>query len=332
MVEVRICIYGAGAVGSHLAARLLQGGIDDVSVVARGAHLKAIESRGLTLRTAEGEWTVEPAVATSDPSKLPLQNLVVVTLKAPALAAEARKIRSVLHPNGAVVFFTNGIPWWWSHGLPTPQPLLRLDRGGELWHRLGAEYVIGGVVYSWDELVEPGIVLHRGSDRWILGEPAGFSSDRLNKVSEVLSKANIPVETTRDIRGAVLAKLVATVPASGVTALTRLQAREAALDPDVRRIELELAQETLAVAAALGWDLTHTVRLDEIFANLFERPGVTPSMLQDVLLGRPLEVEAIYGQIHSFASDVSVATPTMDVIVPLLRALDSSRSAARSYG
>jgi 2-dehydropantoate 2-reductase len=293
-----------------------------VSVVTRGAHLDAIRKRGLRLRTGGREIVAVPVAATSDPSSLPRQDIVLVTLKAPALPEHATAIAGLLAQDGVALFVTNGIPWWWNHGR-SEEPLPLLDADGRLWRRLGPERALGGVVYSTNEIVEPGVVLHRARNRWLLGEPTGASTPRLENTLALFRTTELAVDHAPDIRRAVWEKLVLNVAVSGPAALTRLQTAAIVADPALRRLVVHLVEETVAVALALGWDLRDTVDPEAVARDL-ETPGVTPSMLQDVLLGRALEVEAIAGQVHSFGRDAGVVTPTLDVLVPLLRGLSRS--------
>lgn len=316
---MRVCVYGAGAIGGHAAAQLIDAGTSEVSVVARGDHLRAIAAHGLVLRTQEGEIVARPAAATDDASTLPRQDLVVVTLKAPALPEHAVRIAGLLEPDGVALFITNGIPWWWNHGR-RDEPLPLLDPDGALWTELGADRALGGVVHCTNEILEPGVVVHRARNRWIVGEPAAAGSERLERVLALLRTTRLGVEHAQDIRRAVWEKLVQNVAVSGISALTRLQTQAIVRDPALRRMVVALVEETLAVARALGWDLGREIDAEET-ARSFDVPDVTPSMLQDVLLGRPLEVEAIAGQAQAFGRDAAVPTPVLDVLVPLLRGL-----------
>lgn len=317
-------MYGAGAIGGHVAARLVDAGTSTVSVVARGPHLRAIQEHGVRLRTGGREIVARPAMATDDPRTLQPHDLVVVTLKAPALPEHAGAIARLLAHRGVAVFVTNGIPWWWNHG-GSEEPLPLLDPEGRLWRELGAERVLGGVVFSTNQIVAPGVVLHRARNRWRIGEPRGASSPRLESVLSLLQTTELHVEHAPDIRRAVWEKLVLNVAASGPAALTGLQTAQIVGDLSLRRLVVRLAEETIAIALALGWDLRDSIDPNAVAREL-EAPGVTPSMLQDVLLGRPLEVEAIVGQVQAFGRDAHVGTPALDVLVPLLRGLSRSRA------
>lgn len=319
----RVCIYGAGAVGGHVATRLAHAGHCQVSVLARGEHLRAIQARGLHLRHVDGtQWHAHPQLATDDPATLGPQDLVLVGLKAHALAPHAAALRRLLAPDGVAVFLTNGIPWWWRHGLPEPGPLPALDSDGALWQTLGPEAVLGAVVYSSNEVQAPGVVLHRGSNRFILGEPDGTHSPRLARVVELLQRSGIATEPSVDLRTDIWRKLLLNASGNPVSALTRLGTPERVAQPELLGLCRGLIAEIAQVAAAQG----HVLGDDDLARAGASQPvaSARPSMLQDVLLSRPLEIEAILGQPQRFARACGVATPTLDVVLALLRGLDQS--------
>lgn len=334
---MKVCIYGAGAVGGHIAARLLRAGQAEVSLVARGAHLAAIRQQGITLQAPGDVFTstLEPGHATDDSSTLPPQDLVIVTLKTAAQAAAAAALRALLAPDGTVLFLNNGVPWWWRYGYRpaglahTPGPLPLLDPDGALWRILGPERVLGGVIYSPNEVVAPGVVAHRSTlNRFLLGEPDGGASKRLAEVAALFSACGLPAELPSDLRRAIWRKLLQNASGNVLSALTLLPNGPRVDDADLGVIATGIVDEVLAVAAAGGIDLRDEVSAAEIVA-VVGQPYARPSMLQDVLLRRPMEVEALLGQPQAFARDAGVATPTIDVVLPLLRALN--RGLALSY-
>ena len=321
---MKVCVFGAGAVGSHVGARLAAAHLADVSVVARGANLSAIRERGLTLKSGGQEIHGRPKTATDDPASLPQQDVVLVTLKAHALPAMAATLDRLTGPQGTLVFMLNGIPWWWPHGRPGTQgPLRLLDSDGDLWNRL-RERTLGCVIYSPNELEAPGAVIHHGGNRWVMGEPGGAKSGRLQAVVDLFSKSGLPAEASPDIRGEIWRKLMSNASGNSLAALTRLGHYEIASDPGLKRLGMSLMRETLEVAAALGWDLRKEIDVEKVAGRATPGPGPKPSMLQDVLRGRPLEVEAHLGQTQAFARERGVATPAIDVVLPLLRGLDRS--------
>lgn len=323
---MKVCIFGAGAVGSHVAARLSAAGAAEVAVVARGPQLEAIRTRGLTLRTNGQEISGRPAHATDDPARLAPQDLVLVALKATSLPGAADAIARLLAPEGVAAFLNNGITWWWPHGLRGGRgPLPLLDPQGTLWAQLRAR-ALGCVVNAPNEMVEPGVVLHSGRCLFTFGEPDGSSSARVERVAEVFRSGGMGAAVSTDLRREIWAKLLLNASGNTLAALTRLSLLELATDPALRAMMAQLMRETLEVAAALGWDLRGETDVESLAQRGDRKPGPRPSMLQDVLLGRALEVDALLGQTQAFAREAGVAVPTTDAILPLLRGLDRSRA------
>ena len=321
---MKVCVYGAGAVGGHVAARLLGAKTAEVSVVARGAQLEAIRARGFTLRSGGQEIRGRPAAATDDPSTLPPQDYVFVTLKAHQLPAAAASLERLLAPQGCAVFLLNGITWWWRHGLPGTQgPLPLLDPEGALWNRL-RDRTLGCVLYGPVEVVEPGVIEHIGNNRWLMGEPDGSPSKRLRAAVELFTASGLGGEAPADLRREVWRKLYTNAAGNTIAALTRRGVTDIGTTEELRRIAAGLMRETLEVAAALGWDLRTEIDVEQASKRHDRNATSRPSMLQDVLAGRPIEVEALVGQTQAFAREAGVPVPHLDIIVPLLRGLDQS--------
>jgi 2-dehydropantoate 2-reductase len=322
----KICVFGAGAVGGNVAVKLAAAQAAEVSIVARGAHLAAIVEHGLTLRRDGAQTTVRFAHATDDPATLAPQDLVLVALKSTALPHAAGAIAALRAPDAPVVFLNNGIPWWWLHGLAAGHPthaasLEPIDPERRLRDGLGAAAAIGAVVYSPNEVVEPGVIVNRSRNAIVLGEPDGSASARLAEIHALLATAGIEATMTGDIRGAVLAKLASNAAGNPLGALTRLTGGQRLSDPGLRDLSAKVTAEVIAVAEAMGWPLGATLDVARLLdpARLND---ARPSMLQDVLAGRPMEVEALLGQLQVFARVTGVATPCVDTLLPLLRGLD----------
>ena len=319
---MKVCVFGAGAIGCHLAARLSAARHAEVSVVARGAQLEAIRKNGVLLKSGKEEIRGIPAAVTDDPSTLPKQDVVIVTLKAHAIPKLAQQIEQLLTPQGCAVFMLNGLTWWWPQGRPGSKgPLPLLDPEGALWSRL-RERALGCVIFSPNEVVSPGVVVHMGANRFVIGEPSDEKTPRLQAIVDLFNKSGLTAEIPADLRAELWRKLMSNASTNTLAALTRLGHYELSTDPDVKQIGIRIMRETLAVAAALGWDLTKEIDPEKIASRATPGPSSTPSMLQDVLLGRALEAEAHLGQTQAFAREKGIATPTIDVILPLLRALD----------
>ncbi len=326
-------MFGAGAVGGYLAARLLQAGRHEVSVLARGEQLRAIAADGLTLETPQERFTVRPHAVSDRAQDLAAQDVVFVTLKAHSQPAAAPDIAALLGASGTAVFVNNGIPWWWTyrgdHAGAAPLPLL--DPDAALWTRVGPRRAIGCVVYSANEVVRPGVVRHSANNRWLLGEPDGTRPARLLAIVAMLRDAQLHAEPAADIRRTIWTKLLRNAPLNAVCALTRLPVDALARDPQLQALCDTVIDEIAAIAAAQGTDLG--AELDtakaapRLGAALDGRAAgsIRPSMLQDVLQGRPMEVEAILGQVQLFARAARTPSPMLDLLLPLLRGLDRSR-------
>ncbi len=321
---MKVCIFGAGAVGGNIATRLLAARADEISIVARGAQLQAIRTRGLTLRTGGQEIHAKAPIATDDPSTLPPQDVIAVSVKATAaLPAAAAAVGKLLAPNGCAVFLINGIPWWWRHGhVGATGTLPLLDPDAALWNHVKPERTLGCVVHLPNEIVEPGVIVHTGVNHLILGEPDGSTTARLQAAVDMFKRGGIDTHISTDIRRDVWQKLALNASGNTLAALTRVDLGGLGIDPGLCELSIKIMREAIAVAAAQGWDLTAEMDVEKLARR--GKPGQRPSMLQDVAHKRALEVEALLGQIQAFARDLKVATPSIDVILPLLRGLDGA--------
>ena len=320
---MKVCVFGAGAIGGHVATRLIAARAAEVSVVTRGRQLEAIRSHGLKLLTGGAEITGRPIAATDNPSSLPPQDVVIVTLKAHSLPGVADTLARLTAPTGAIVFALNGIPWWWRLGLPGASGTLPLlDPDGALWTRL-RERTLGCVVYGPVEVKEPGVIFHFSGNRWLIGEPDGTKSDRVKSVVDLFNAGGLAAEIPADLRLEVWRKSFGNVAGNTLAALTHLPGADFGTVPGLQDVYARLMRETLEVAASLGWDLRPEVDVEKL-SRRADSSRFRSSMLQDVDAGRPMEVEALLGQIHAFAHEAKVAVPAIDCILPLLRGLDAS--------
>lgn len=321
---MKVCIFGAGAVGGHLAARLIAAGKDQVSLIARGPHLEAIKKHGIRLHRGDEVFAGHPFAATDDPDTLEPQDVVIVTLKAQALPAAAATIKRLLAKDGIAVFAINGLPWWWNHGVnENAGHLPLLDPAAELWNLLRQD-TLGCVIYSPNEVTEPGVILGAPGDRWVLGEPDNSDSERLHRVVTLFERAGIQGVASTDVRKNVWQKLVINVGLNPVAALSRLPTVVMTSTQGMKDQMKALMRETLAVARASGYDLADSLDLDELVTPK-KRPGShRASMFQDVLAGRSLESEAILGQLVALAHQLSVPVPKCEIVLELIRGLDHS--------
>lgn len=321
---MKVCIYGTGAVGGHLAARLAAAAKHELSVIARGPQLEAIRKRGLTVSRGEEVHSGHPMHATDDPATLSPQDVVIVTLKAPALPDAVLAIESLLAPDGVAVFALNGIPWWWHKGLNMPQtPLFQLDPDGQLWNRL-KDRTLGCVIYSPNEVIEPGIIRSAPKDRWMLGEPDGTDSARLRLVAEVFQSAGIRGLATTELRYEIWYKLLINCGLNPVAALTRLPTPLMNRNPDIIALRKAVMLEVTDIALACGTDLRGKIDLDELCTPTKRSGSNRASMLQDVLAGRSLEHEAILGVTVALAREHGVSAPRCELMLGLMRGLSES--------
>ncbi len=312
---MRICVFGAGAIGGNFAARLADAG-NEVSVVARGAHLEAIRANGLTL--IAGDKKIVAKVKASDkPADLGKQDAVISTLKANGLSALAESVGPLLGPETPVVFAQNGIPWWYGTGLDKSRPkapdLSRLDPGGALAKAVGYERTLGGAITSPNHVIAPGVIENEIPDRnglWV-GEIDDRQTPRVEALRKALIGASISSPATKDIRYDIWHKLMANLTGSTV-ALILGQASIVQKVPIVNALCRRAHAEALAVAAAHGvvLDDSPDVRYGPKRVYFNHRA----SILQDYDLGRPMEVEAIVRAPLAFARSAGVPTPTLEAI------------------
>ena len=313
---MRIMVVGAGAIGGYLAARLAKAG-RDVAIVARGAHLEAIRARGLTLATPEERFTVR-LDASDDPAALGPADIVLLTTKATAHAEIATRLS--LGAETAVVFAQNGVFWWYGEGL-TPGgravDTTRLDPAGVIGRHIGSARSLGMVIYSPNEVSEPGVVSNNGfRNRFVIGEPRGGRSPRLEAIMAQLDHCGFQIEATSDIRREMWKKLMGNLSGSPLCSLTRARADQLVDDPALGDLSRRIAEEGLAVAAAHGFA---DLGVDPILLTKpGNRPRHKPSMLQDLERGRPMELDSMLLIVQDFAREAGVPTPALDTVLALL--------------
>jgi 2-dehydropantoate 2-reductase len=313
----RVCIYGAGAIGGHLAALLAQGGEAEVSVVVRGATRDAIAAGGLTVETG-GTRLVATVAVTDDPATLGLQDFVILTLKAPAVPAAVPGIKSLLGRDTAIVTAMNGIPFWYFHAHGGPYDGHRLDTvdpGGRQWDEIGPERAIGSVVWTAAEVVAPGVVRHTYGNRFVLGEPDGATSERIARLSRLLEGAGLEAPVTGDIRGEIWTKLWGNLSFNPVSALTHATLDILATSPRTVPVLRAMMVEAQTVAEKLG--IGFPMDVDKRIAMAQSVGPHKTSMLQDLERGRPLELAALTGVVAEMGRLVGGATPAVDAILAL---------------
>jgi 2-dehydropantoate 2-reductase len=316
---MRICVYGLGAVGGLVAARLARSGVP-VSAVARGATLEAVRGRG-GLVLAEGPDAERsapiPVTVAADPAALGVQDVVVIALKATALPAAAPSIARLAGPDTVLVPVMNGIPWWFFHGLGHDVRLESTDPGGAVSAALPAGRVVGGVLHLSASCPEPGVVRHPAGEGVILGEPRGGGSDRVEAVAGPLRRAGFEVQVSDRIQREVWYKLWGNMTMNPLSALTGATMDRILDDPLVRGVASACMREAAEVGARIG--LPIGADPEERHAVTRRLGAVRTSMLQDVEAGRPVELDALVTSVAELARHVGVPTPGIDGLLGLAR-------------
>ncbi|CAH2600120.1 2-dehydropantoate 2-reductase [Rhodovastum atsumiense] len=315
---MRIGIFGAGAIGGFLGARLAAAGAD-VTFVARGPHLAAMQARGVTLRSGGETITVHPR-CTADAGEAGVQDAVIVTLKAHSLPAAAPQIARMLGPQSALVTGINGVPYWYFHGLEGPwrdRRVESVDPGGRLWDLLPPSQVIGCVVYPAAEVVEPGVIEHVYGDRFSLGEPDGSRSPRVEAISKLLIAAGLKAPVRPRIRDEIWVKLWGNLCFNPVSALTGATLDRITGRPDLRALCRTMMLEAQAVAESLG--VRFAISVDKRIDGAAEVGEHKTSMLQDLERGRPMEIDALLGAVVELGGVTGHPMPICETVLALLR-------------
>ena len=331
---MRICIFGAGAIGGFVAAHLSRVKGLEVSVVARGAHLAAIREHGLRVVTPQGE-IVARVRATDRAEELGAQDLVFIALKQHQVPAALPLLATLLGPDTTVVPPTTGIPYWYFHGLGGAhggRQVDRLDPGGASWRTLAPERALGCVYWVATEVTEPGLIHHDGKLlRFPIGEPDGSVSPRLQRLADAMNAAGLNAQIVPDIRAWIWAKMISSLAWNPLALLTEATLDRLTASTEVIAIVRRLMREAEVVAEALGvqrWPIT----TDERIAAARNAGAHRMSMLQDWQRGRPLEINVLTDSIDAMRELAGVATPAIDAIYALLRLRIDSTSPPADTG
>ncbi len=316
---MRICIFGAGAIGGYMGAKLAQAGAD-VSLVVRGPHLAAIRAKGLTLSEADGEETTQQIRASDDPAELGVQDYVIVTLKAHSVLPVVEKMLPLIGPHTTVVSGVNGVPWWYFHKIGGPLEGTRLasvDPGDVQWNGIGPDRVLGCVVYPAAEVSAPGTIRHIEGNRFSLGEPDGTKSDRAVALSKALSEAGLKAPVRPQLRDEIWVKLWGNLSFNPISALTHATLDVVCTDPGSRAVARAMMLEAQVIAEKLGVKFPIDVerRIDGGAAVGAHRT----SMLQDLEAGRPMEIDALIGSVQELGRLTNSATPAIDIVLALVQ-------------
>jgi 2-dehydropantoate 2-reductase len=315
---VKVCIFGAGAIGGHIGAILSLVGVD-VTLIARGPHLAELKKDGLKLTTADGAKHHVHLACTDDPAEAGIQDYVIVTLKAPSVAGVVAPMQPLLGPDTAVVTAMNGIPWWYFYRLAGPfedRGVDSVDPGRRIWEGIGPERAIGCVVWTAAEIVSPGVIAHIYGDRVSLGEPDGSRSDRAVALSQRLIEAGLRSPVRPNIRNEIWMKLWGNLSFNPLSALTHATLDTIAADPRTRAIVRAMMVEARAVGEQLG--VKFSMDVDTRIEGAAEVGAHRTSMLQDLEKGRAMEIEALVGVVAEMGRLADVATPTIDTVYALV--------------
>jgi 2-dehydropantoate 2-reductase len=321
---VKILIAGAGAIGGYIGARLARSGAD-VVLFARGPHLRAMQERGLRVRTAEGDFEVKPK-AVGDLASAGTPDVIVLGVKAHSLTALAPLLPPLFGPNTVVVSTQNGIPWWYfqHHGGELDGLRLeRVDPGGIIERAIEPRRIVGSLAYFATDIVEPGVIHHTEGNRISLGEPDGTKSDRVKDIAEVLIAAGFRCPISTRFRQDIWVKLLGNVAFNPISALTGGTLEELARHPDTSRLVREIMTETEAVAARLGIELPITI--EQRMAGAEKVGAHKTSMLQDCEAGRPMEIEAVVGAVVELGERLGVPMTATRAVYACTKLLDEHR-------
>jgi len=315
---MRICIYGAGAIGGYIGALLSLSGID-VTLVARGPHLQAMKKNGLKIISDGQEITAYPH-CTDDPAEAGPQDYVIITLKAPSVPKVLDAMQPLLGERTSVVTTANGIPWWYFYGLKGPWENHRLktvDPGNRQWNGIGPGRVIGCVVYPACEISEPGVIKHMEGNRFTLGEPDGEKSERCMQLSKALIGAGFKSPVRSELRNEIWVKLWGNLCFNPISVLTQATLDVIATEPGTRALAKSMMLEAQAVGEKLG--VRFSVDVEKRIDGAAAVGAHKTSMLQDLEAGRTMEIDALLTVVKELGQLVGVATPVIDLVLALVQ-------------
>ena len=321
---MRIVIAGAGAIGGYIGAKLAKVGAD-VVLFARGPHLQAMQTRGLRVTSADGDFEVRPHV-TGDLASIGTVDVVFLGVKAHGLTALAPALRPLFGPDTVVVSTRNGVPWWYFQnygGELDGLHLERVDPGGVIASSIEPRRVVGSLAYFATDIAEPGVIHHTEGNRISFGEPDGSKSERAKAIAEALIAAGFRCPVTARFRHEIWVKLLGNVAFNPISALTGGTLEELARHPDTSKVVREIMAETEAVAGKLGIEMP--ISIDQRMAGAEKVGAHKTSMLQDLEAGRPLELEAVVGAVVELGERLGVPMPSTRAVYACAKMLNEKR-------
>lgn len=322
---MKVCVYGAGAIGGYLAVGLASVPGVELSIVARGAHLEAMKANGLKLMI-DGEEKVAKVNASSKPADLGPQDYVLVGLKAHQAWETAGELAPLFKADTAVVTCQNGVPWWYFHKLPGQYEGRRLhsvDPDDRQWNLIGPQRVIGAVVYPATEIVAPGVIKHVYGDKFALGEPDGSSSERIFRISRALEQGGFKAPILDDVRSEIWLKLWGNVCFNPISALTRGTLDVVATNPGTRAVARAMMVEAQAIAERLGAKMR--VDIERRIDGAAKVGAHRTSMLQDLEGGKAMEIDAIVTAVQEMGRITGIPTPAIDTVLALVQQLGNTQ-------
>ena len=316
---MKICVFGAGAIGGYMGVKLAKAGVD-VSLVARGPHLEAMQTKGLTLIEEDKEPVTVPITASDDPAKLGPQDYVIITLKAHSVPPIVSNLQPLIGPNTTIVSGVNGVPWWYFHKIGSELEGTRLksvDPGNVQWDGFGPERVLGCVVYPAAEVSEPGTIKHIEGNRFSLGEPDGTKSERALALSQALRAAGLKAPVRAQLRDEIWVKLWGNLSFNPISALTHATLDVLCTDNGTRAVARSMMIEAQQIAEKMG--VKFPIDVDRRITGGAAVGAHRTSMLQDLDQGRPMEIDALVGSVQELGRITNTPTPTIDTVIALTK-------------
>ena len=311
---MKICIVGAGATGGYLGFKLIKAGFD-VSLVARGTHLKAMKHTGLTVIENDKEISCFPKCSESM-SDLGKMDYIFITLKAYSIPGLVNEISTMFKENTAVITAYNGIPWWYFFNIEGPFKNYRIkciDPNNIQWNTITPERIIGCVVYPATEIIEPGVIKHIEGNRFSLGEPEGKQTERILKISKALVKAGIKAPIRSNLREEIWIKLIGNLAFNPLSVITGKTLDILASENEYRTIAYDAMEEASLIINQLGIKLK--ISIDQRIEGAAKVGAHKTSMLQDYQKGKELELDSLVVSIKEIGNLLGIKTPTIDKIL-----------------
>jgi 2-dehydropantoate 2-reductase len=326
---MRFLIAGAGAIGAYIGARMAQAGFD-VTLFARGPHLRAMQENGVQVKGSEGDFVARPTIAASLEEVGPV-DVVFLGVKAHGLPQLAPHLKPVLGPDTTVVSTQNGIPWWYFQGFGGEWEGLRLERvdpGGAVSSAIEPRRVVGTIVYFSTEITSPGVIQHIEGNRISIGEPDGSRSDRVRRIAEALIASGLRCPISARLRREIWVKVLGNASLNPVSALTRATIVQMVRDPGVCSVIRSIMEEVEAVSGKLGMELP--VSIDQRIAGAEKVGEHKTSMMQDLEAGRPMELEALVGAVVELGERVGLPMTSTRAVYNCTKLLAQSLAARQS--